>query len=165
MEKGKLNSLENSTIKLEIRQILLSFLALGIIVFIVASSLIMFLQRSEDLHLEKGFAITFVVFVSAAGFLGYLYFSVKDHLSDLRSGLKNTYAGQITEKYTNTNWGWHGNPAADATSQPKLDEYFIVAANQKVSVPKQDFDRLNVGDIVKLNISPRSNILLGIIKE
>ncbi|MBJ6117489.1 hypothetical protein JAO76_04765 [Pontibacter sp. BT310] len=165
MEIEKLNSFEKSRINLEIKQALLSSLALGVIAIIVASSLTIFFLRSDNLHLEKGLAITFVVFVAATGLLSYFYLSIKDYLADLRSGSKNTYVGQITGKSVNTNWGWHGNTAADAISQPKLDEYFIVVGPQKIFISKEDFDRLNIGDIVKASTSIKSNIFLGVIKE
>ncbi|MCJ8164912.1 hypothetical protein MKJ04_08650 [Pontibacter sp. E15-1] len=165
IEVEKLNNADKSRVKLEMKQVFISYLAIGIIVAIVTSACIIAIQKYDNLPIGKGTAITLLLLAVVSGFTAFLYFAVKHYRKDLNSDSKRIYSGQITDKTTNTNWGWHGNPAADSNSQPKLVEYFLVIDSQRVCVEAEEYSRFEIGDTVSLHFTSESNILLGVTKE
>ena len=165
MEIEKLNSVDKNKIRLEIKQVLISYLAVVIVSVFAVAALVIFLQRSVRLPTEREITVYLIIAVVASGVVAFFYTAVKDFLKDLRSGSKRVYSGLITDKTKNTNWGWHSNPAADSKSQPRLEEYFLVIGNQKVQVVEEVYNRFQVGDRVNTYYSTRSNLLLGIVKE
>ncbi|RDV13372.1 hypothetical protein DXT99_20350 [Pontibacter diazotrophicus] len=165
IEVEKLNSADKSKVKLEMKQVLVSYLAIGIIVAIVTAASAIFIQKNDNLPIGKGTVITLLLLTIVSGFAAFLYCAVKDYLKDLKSNSKRVYSGQITDKPTNTNWGWHGNPAADSNSQPKLIEYSLVVDSQRVRVEEEEYNRVEIGDRVSLHFTSESNILLEVKKE
>ena len=165
IEIEKLNSADKSRVKLEMKQVFVNYLAIGIIITIVVAAAIIFIQKNESLPIEKGTAITILLLAIVTGYAAFLYQAIKHYLKDLKSDSKRICSGQITDKPTNTNWGWHGNPAADSNSQPKLVEYFLVIENHRVSVEEEIYNRFEVGDRVCLHFTTHSNTLLGVTKE
>ncbi|WP_299760461.1 hypothetical protein [uncultured Pontibacter sp.] len=165
IEIEKLNNADKSKIKLEMRQVLVNYLAIGIIVAIVTAAFVILIQMHDNLPIGKGTAKTLLLLAVVSGFAAYLYFAVKDFLKDLNSDSKRIYSGEITDKPTNTNWGRHGNPAADSNSQPKLVEHFLVIYNQKIRVAEEEYNKYEVGDRVSLYFTSESNILLEVKEE
>lgn len=165
IEVEKLNSADKSKVKLEMKQILVSYLAVGMIVAIVTAASVIFIQKNDNLPIGKGTAIALLLLAVISSFAAFLYLAIKDYLKDLNSDSKRIYSGQITDKPTNTNWAWHGNPAADSNSQPKLVEYFLVIDSQRVNVDEEVYNRFEVGDRVNLHLTTQSNMLLGVTKE
>lgn len=165
IEIEKLNSADKSKIELEIKQVLISYLAIGIIVAIVTAASIVFILKKDNLPIGKGTAIAVLLLAVVSGFAAFLYLAIKDYLKDLNSDSKRIFLGQITDKPTHTNWGWHGNPAADFNSQPKLVEHFLVIDSQRVRVEEEEYNRFEIGDRVSLHFTSESNILLNVKKE
>ncbi|GAB3831304.1 hypothetical protein [Pontibacter rugosus] len=165
IEEEKLNSTDKSRIKLEMKQVIISFLAVGIIIAIIIGASIIYIQMSDRQLIVKSTAVSILLLVVVSGFAAFLYHALKAYLQDLKNDSKRTYSGQITDKPTNTNWGWHGNPAADSSSQPKLIEHFIVVDNQRIQVEEEVYGRFEVGDWVSMYFTTQSSILLEIKQE
>ncbi|ARS34015.1 hypothetical protein [Pontibacter actiniarum] len=147
------------------RQVVVSYLANGIILSVLIAAAIIFVQKKDNLPVEKGAAVTVLLLTAVSGFAAFLFHAISDYLKDLRSDSKRIYSGQVTDKSTNTNWGWHGNPGADSCSQPKLIECFLVIDKRRVCVEEDEYNSFGIGDRVKLYFTTRSNILLGVAKE
>ena len=165
METAELNSTNRDKIRSAIGQILISYLAMGIILTLVVAAAVIFIHLQDFDQSSKTSISTAILIVSVGGFSAFLYNSIKNHLDDLQSGLKNRYYGVITDKSSNTNWGWHGNAGVDFTSKPKLVELYIMIDEWKIYVDESNYKQLNVGDSIKVDIAPNSNILLGINKN
>ena len=146
-------------------QILVSYFAIGIIVVIVIAAAIIFIQKNDNLPIGNGTAVAVLILAAVSGFAAFLYQALKDYLKDLKSNSKEIFSGQITDKHTKTNWGWHGNPGADSNSQPKLVEHFIVIDNKKVFVEEEVYNSFEIGDMVSLHFTTKSKTLLGVTKE
>ncbi|WP_242917416.1 hypothetical protein [Pontibacter liquoris] len=165
MEIEKLNSADKSRVKLEIKQVLVSYLAIVLVLSIVIAAAIIFIQKNARIPIEKSTAITVLLLAAVLGFAAFLLHAIKDYVMDLKSDSKRIYSGQITDKPTTTNWGWHGNPGADSNSQPKLVEYFLVIDNQRVNVEEGVYNSFEIGERVSLHSTTQSKTLLGVTKE
>ncbi|WP_242918409.1 hypothetical protein [Pontibacter liquoris] len=161
----QLNSGDKSKVKLEIKQVVVSYIAIGIILAIVAAAFTIFIQKNDTLPIEKGAAITLLLLFVVSVYAAFLYLAVRDYLKDLKSDTKKIHSGQITDKHTNTNWGWHGNPAADSNSQPKLVEYFLIIDSQRIHVEEEEYNKFEIGDRVSLHFTSQSSMVLGVTKE
>lgn len=165
IEVEKLNSADKSKIKLEMKQVLVSYLAIGIIIAIVVTAAIILVHKSDKPPIEKGIAVNVLLLSVAFGFAAFLLYALKNYLIDLKSNSKSIYSGQITAKPINTNWGWHLNPIVDANSQPKLVIYFLVINNQKIRVEEDEYNRFVVGERVSLHFTTKSKMLLAVTKQ
>ncbi len=160
MKVEPLNSHDKGKIKLEMKQVLVSFFAVGIIVAMVTAAAIIFIHRSEN----RGTLIGILLVLVASGFAVSVYYEVRHYLSDLKSKLKKVYSAQVTDKAIHTIWGWHGNPGADANAKPKLTTYFLLLDQQKVQVEEEMYSRVEIGESVLLHYATKSNTLLAITK-
>ncbi|WP_276496293.1 hypothetical protein [Pontibacter litorisediminis] len=158
----KLSRADKRKIKRELKQVLVSYAASGVIVAIVLAAASIFIITHASFPFGKDTAITALHLATVTSFAGLLFQATKKYLRDVRSGTKRTSSGIITDKYTQNNWGWHGNPAADAGSRPRLVEFFLVINNQRIQVEEEAYSTHEIGEQVKLYFSLRSNILLGI---
>ncbi|OKL41987.1 hypothetical protein [Pontibacter flavimaris] len=160
MQEEKLSSADRNKVWLELKQILISNALVGIVMLLVTAAVVLFLSMKQ----QTPFIILSAVLVSVAGFIGFLYYSTKDHLKDLVTGVKYTYRAHVTAKEAITNWGWHGNPAADATSQPHLIKYTLSVDDKKLNVREEVYNRFDVGDKVWVHITPNSKFILELCK-
>ena len=150
---------------LEIKQVLASYLAVGIVLLIICTAAIIFFLKYEVLQLRRDFVIPLLVTGFIGGFVGFLINSIQPYLKDLKKGFKTIYPATVIDKVKNTNWGWHANPAADFNSQPKLEEFFLVTDDQKILVEEEEYHKFNIGDRINIGISVGSKLLLEISKE
>ena len=165
MDISPLNKADKKKIWFEIKQVLVSYLAVGIVLLIICAAAVIFILKYEVLQLRREFVVPLIVTGFIGGFVGFLINSIQPYLKDLKYGFKNIYSATIIDKVKNTNWGWHGNPAADFNSQPKLEEFFLVTDDQKIFVEKEEYNKFNIGDRINIGISVGSKILLDITKN
>ena len=161
MQEEKLSSADRNKVWLELKQILISYVLVGIVMLLVTAAVVLFLSMKQ----QEPVIILSAVLVSVAGFIGFLYYSTKNHLRDLVTGVKYTYDVHVTAKASNTNWGWHANPAADAGSQPQLTTYTLSIGEQKINVGEEMYNSVRVGDKVRVQITPHSKLILGLSEE
>ncbi|SFG45140.1 hypothetical protein [Pontibacter chinhatensis] len=161
MREEKLSSTDRSKVWLELKQLLISYVLVGIVALMVAVAVVLFLSMEQ----QPRIIILSAVLVFVAGFLGFLYYSTKNHLKDLIAGVKYTYDAHITAKESNTNWGWHGNPAADAAAQPQLSMYTLSIGEHKINVGEEMYNSVCVGEKVWVQITPHSKLILDLHHE
>lgn len=161
MQEEKLTSADRNKVWLELKQILISYALVGIVMLLVTAAVVLFLSMQQ----QPPSIILSAVLVSVTGFTGFLYLSTKNHLKDLITGVKYSYQAHVTAKAANTNWGWQGNPAADAASQPQLITYTLAIGEQKINVGEEMYNRVCIGDKVWLHITPYSKLILDLHHE
>lgn len=160
MQEEKLKSADRSQVWVELKQILISYALVGFVALIVAVAVVLFLSMKQ----QPPIIILSTVLVFVAGFIGFLYYSTKNHLKDLIAGVKYTYDTPITAKASRTDWGWHGNPAADAAARPHIITYILSLDEVEVHVSEEMYNSVSVGDKVWVHVTPYSKLILGLDK-
>ena len=105
----------------------------------------------------------FLIILLTVGILTYQM--VKGPFSDLRATTKYVLSGILTEKKTSENYAWHQNVAADLVSKPKVVEYYLTINNVTYQVEKSDFNKVIVGDQMKVSLTRNRKKFLNIEKE
>ncbi|MDX5436841.1 MAG: hypothetical protein LPK03_06575 [Pontibacter sp.] len=145
-------------------QVLIGYVAVGIVAAFVTAALVLFIHIKETIP-YSGLLISCLLFGVVAGFAAILYMASRAYVADLLYGKKEVYIGFITGKATETSWGWHGNPAADAVAQPRLISYRLLVDGQEVGVSEETYNSLVTGDAVRITVAPRSKLVLEVMPE
>ncbi|MCX2739582.1 hypothetical protein [Pontibacter anaerobius] len=159
--KESLSNTDRWRIWLEIKQDLVGYAATGLVRVILTVALIIF-------FLQKGVGtdrIALLVLLLCLASVGGLFLLIRRYLLDLFNGTKYVYLGKITDKATRTHWGWHGNPAADATSQPNVTEFVLAVDEKEVKTEQSLYELLGIGDNVWVHIAPVSRLILALRRE
>lgn len=159
-----LNESDKYKLKQQLTECIAGYLVLGIVVQIIMLAVLAAIMSLEASPFNTFFTAGILFSLSILGFLVFLLWMVRPYLRDLRNDTKLVLEEKITDKKTETNWGWHGNPAADATSQPKITSHTLYFETFSLSVSEDTFKLFKAGEKVCISFAAKSNAFLGIEK-
>lgn len=129
------------------------FIAIAAIIFVVV--IVYMVDSAENDFISEnrlGLKMT-IIFLSLIVFILAVWIQFEQPVQDIRSGKKEVVIAAVTDKKTNTRWGWHENAAADFVSQPRLVEYLLTIDGKVYFVEKDFYYAVNINDKVELNFT------------
>lgn len=163
MQIAVFSNADRQKVRSGLSQVLVGYAAVGIVAAFVTAALVLFIHINETFPYPD--LLTCLLFCVVAGFAAFLYRASKAYIADLLDGKKQVYVSFVTGKATETSWGWHGNPAADAVAQPKLTSYKVLVDGQEIGVSEEMYNSLATGDAVRITVAPRSKLVLEVMPE
>jgi hypothetical protein len=157
---GKLDDTDKKFLRGEIRQIVVSYVALFLVSAVVFTAGTIFILQSDLSSDAQSLLLGLLSVIGLITFGAFLWNSIKNPLADLRCGTKRVVVGRLLDKQDSINYGWTGNIGADSASQPKLVEYRLTVDEMHFVVDLDDFARYAVGDKVKVHLSQVTSKLL-----
>ncbi len=95
---------------------------------------------------------TTIVFLGLIILIAVAWIKFEKPVQDIRSGKKEVVVSIVTDKKTNTRWGYHMG-VVDFVSKPRLVEYILTVDREEYFVEKDFYQAINMNDQVELNFT------------
>jgi len=136
-------------------------IAISLIVFLIMAVHVLHESQDEFVLSYRDVLVMLSVGITAVVYGFWAWIKLAKPLQNMLSGKKQLVVGIVSDKKTNTKWGWHGVIPADFVSQPRLVEYLLEIDKEQYLVEKDFYNAIQIGDTMELSFSyPNRQVIL-----